>query len=174
MANKGITLCISCLVMCAFAYCSKSSPTVQILKEFPLDSVDGIIAQSDVQFDKDVSSDGKGSLKIIAKGPLTLKLLEVEGINIEDARLIYEAKVKTEGLEGNAYLEMWCQFLGKGEFFSRGLQSTASGNTGWMTMETPFFLQKGEKPERIKLNLVVDGIGAAWIDHIRLVKGPLK
>ncbi len=174
MAHKVTILCISCLVMCAGAYCSKSSPGVQVLKEFPLDSPEGIIAQSDVQFDKDVSSDGKGSLKIVAKGPLTVKLFEVEGISIDDARLIYEAKVKTEGLEGKAYLEMWCQFPGKGEFFSRGLQSTASGNTGWMTMETPFFLQKDEKPERIKLNLVVDGIGTAWIDHIRLTKGPLK
>jgi hypothetical protein len=174
MANKVTALGIGCFIMCACAYCSKSSPSVQVLKEFPLDSVEGIIAQSDVQLDKDVSSDGHGSLKIITKEPLTVKLLEVEGINIDDARLIYEAKVKTEGLEGKAYLEMWCQFLGKGEFFSRGLQTTASGNTGWMTMETPFFLQKGEKPERIKLNLVVEGKGTVWIDHLRLIKGPLK
>jgi hypothetical protein len=174
MANKIIPFGISCLVVFTFAYCSKSPPSVQVLKEFPLDSVEGIIAQSDVQLDKDLSSDGKGSLKIIAKEPLTVKLLEVEGISIDDARLTYEARVKTEGFEGKAYLEMWCQFLGKGEFFSRGLQSTASGNTAWMTMETPFLLQKGEKPERIKLNLVVDGAGTVWIDHIRLIKGPLK
>jgi hypothetical protein len=174
MLKKVTTLCIACLALYVFVCCSKSSQAVQVLKEFPLDSVEGIIAQSDVQLDTNVSSDGKGSLKISVKGPLTVKLFEVEVINIEDAQLIYEAKVKTEGLECKAYLEMWCQFLGKGEFFSRGLQSTASGNTGWMTMETPFFLKKGEKPERIKLNLVVEGKGTVWIDHIRLIKGPLK
>jgi hypothetical protein len=41
-------------------------------------------------------------------------------------------------------------------------------------MQTPFFLKKGEKPERVKLNLVITGKGTAWIDGIRLIKGPLK
>jgi len=155
--------------------CSRpSSQDVTVLKGFPLDSVDGVISQSDVQLDKNISNDGKGSLKIIAKEPIVVKLFEITDINIDDARLIYEAKIKTEDVVGQVYLEMWCQFPGKGEFFSRGLQSTASGNTNWMTMQTPFFLKKGEKPERVKLNLVITGKGTAWIDGIRLIKGPLK
>jgi len=49
-----------------------------------------------------------------------------------------------------------------------------SGTTDWTTEETPFFLQKGENPDNIKLNLVMNGTGTAWIDDIRLLKGALQ
>jgi hypothetical protein len=39
--------------------------------------------------------------------------------------------------------------------------------------ETPFFLKKGENPDNVKINLVVNGKGSVWIDDIRLVKAPL-
>ncbi len=141
-------------------------------KPFPSTNTDEIIARSDVEFDKDVSSDGKGSVRIVGKGPLTVKLFEVTGLDVDNTRLTYEAKVKTEKLDGKAYLEMWCRFPGKGEFFSRGLQMVATGDTNWMTMETPFFLKKGEKPDLVRLNLVLTGKGTVWIDGIRLLKGP--
>lgn len=44
----------------------------------------------------------------------------------------------------------------------------------WTTVETPFFLQKGQNPDNIKLNLVVNGKGTVWIDDIKLIKGPLQ
>jgi hypothetical protein len=100
-------------------------------------------------------------------------LYEVHNLAVEDARLIYQARVRTEGIVGQVYLEMWCHFPGKGEFFSRGLQNSLTGSNEWVTMETPFFLKKGEKPDSVKLNLVVNGKGTAWIDDIRLLKGPL-
>ena len=68
---------------------------------------------------------------------------------------------------------MWCRFPGKGEFFSRGLQSPLTGTTDWTTEETAFFLKKGENPDNVKLNLVINGSGTAWIDDVRLLKGPL-
>ena len=106
--------------------------------------------------------------------PTVIRLFETGDIDIEDARLIYQAKVRTEGVQGQVFLEMWCHFPGKGEFFSRGLQSPVSGTTEWTSVETPFFLQKGENPDNVKLNLVIDGTGTVWIDDIRLIKGPLK
>jgi hypothetical protein len=60
-----------------------------------------------------------------------------------------------------------------GEFFSRGLHSPLSGSVDWTTQEIPFLLQPGQKPELIKLNLVVNGTGTVWIDDIHLLKGPL-
>ena len=154
--------------------CTQKQSSVFELKKFPVDSMDGVITQTGVEPDSKITSDGKGSLCITADGPTTVRLFEVHGLDVENARLIYQAKVRTEGVEGQVYLEMWCNFPGKGEFFSRGLQSPLSGSTGWTTEETPFFLQKGEKPDYIKLNLVVNGKGAAWIDDIRLLKGPLN
>jgi hypothetical protein len=49
-----------------------------------------------------------------------------------------------------------------------------SGTNGWTSVETPFFLKKGEKPDNVKLNVVVDGTGTVWIDDIKLMKGPLQ
>jgi len=75
-------------------------------------------------------------------------------------------------VEGQVYLEMWCHFAGRGEFFSRGLQTPLTGTTDWTSGETPFFFKKGENPDNIKLNLIIKGKGTVWIDDIRLLKGP--
>ncbi len=90
------------------------------LRRFPIDSLDGIIAQSGAQLDRENSSDGKG------------------------------------------------------EFFSRNPQAAASGTSNWTSISTPFFLKRGENPDNIRLNLVVEGKGTVWIDDIRLVEGPLE
>ena len=154
--------------------CSKPSGQTVELKRFPLDTMEGVITQTGVELDNKITSEGKGALRIIADGPTTVRLLEVSGLDVENARLIYQAKLRTEGVEGQVYLEMWCHFPGKGEFFSRGLQTPLTGTMNWTTEETPFFLKKGDKPDYIKLNLVVNGKGTAWIDDIRLLKAPLN
>lgn len=164
-------LCLAFILI--ISGCTKPEKEVTELKRFPIDSLEGVITQSGVQFDKETSNDGNGSLRIAATEPIVVRLFEVRGLDIENARLIYQAKVRTEGVEGQVYLEMWCHFPGRGEFFSRGLQMLLTGTTNWTTEETPFFLKKGEKPDYIKLNLVINGKGTAWIDDIRLFKGPL-
>jgi len=171
---RSFKLVLWLLLILTFVGCSKPPQEVVELKKFPIDSLEGVITQSGVQFDKEISSDGNGSLKIIATEPTVVRLYELGGIDVENARLIYQAKVRTEGVEGQVYLEMWCHFPGKGEYFSRGLQTPLTGTTNWTTEETPFFLKKGENPDNVKLNLVINGKGTAWIDDIRVLKGPLK
>lgn len=153
--------------------CTISSTPVVELKQFPIENLDGVIARSAVEFDIEVSSDGNGSLRIRADAPMSVRLFEVTDIDIEDARLIYQARVRSEDIRGQVYLEMLCHFSGAGEFFSRNIQTPISGTTEWTTEETPFFLQKGQKPDYIKLNLVIDGVGTVWIDDVRLLVGPL-
>jgi hypothetical protein len=170
MRNFVLGMCVAFILV----NCSKAPQEVVELKRFPIDSLEGIMTRSGVQFDKEVSSDGNGSLKIIATEPTVVRLFELGDIDIENARLIYQAKVRTEGVEGQVFLEMWCHFPGKGEFFSRGLQTPLTGTTNWTAEETPFFLKKGENPDNVKLNLVINGKGTAWIDDIRVLKGPLQ
>ena len=174
MYKKKLMMILCFSVVFCIAACTQSTTNATELKQFPVDNLDGIISQSGVQFDEKISSDGKGSLKIVATEPTVINLYEIRDINIENARLMYQARVRTENVDGQVYLEMWCHFTEKGEFFSRGLQSPLTGTTGWTTLETPFFLQKGQKPDYVKLNLVINGTGTVWIDDIRLVKGPLK
>ena len=103
----------------------------------------------------------------------TFRLFEVENPGVEQCVVTYRAKLKTENLTEQAYLEMWCRFPGKGEFFSRGLAHAVTGSNNWASYETPFFLKKGEKPDLIKLNLVVKGAGKVWVKDVELLKSPL-
>jgi hypothetical protein len=140
------------------------------LKHFPVDDLDGIVPQPVLQFDKSVSSDGNGSIRIDASEPTTLFLYTIDDLHIDNTQIVYEAKVKSENLNGQTYLEMWCVFKDKGEFFSRGLENAISGTTDWETISAPFMLKENEMPDQFKLNLVVNGSGTVWIDDIRLVK----
>lgn len=164
------------VVALAFMLCGCLTGQVAVaeLKSFPTDNIDGVITRTDVTIDKDVSSAGKGSVKMTASEPRTVKLFETGPIDVDNARLIYKAKLRTENVKGQAYLEMWCSFPGKGEFFSRGLQSPLTGTNEWTTVETPFFLKSGEKPDNVKLNVVINGTGTVWIDDVKLLKGPLQ
>ena len=173
MARKLFAVAGIAVIALLVSGCGKQQTKVTELKNLPLDNLDGLITLTGVEIDKSVSSDGSGSLKINATEPMTVNLYEINDVEIENARLIYQARVRCENLGGKAYLEMWCHFPGKGDFFSRGLQAPISGTMNWTTVETPFFLKTGEKPNIIKLNLVVDGKGTAWIDDIKLLKAPL-
>jgi hypothetical protein len=102
-----------------------------------------------------------------------IHLFEVAKPGAEDCMVIYRVKLKTEGLSGQAYLEMWCRFPGKGEFFSRDLEHPITGSNDWASFETPFFLKKGEAPDLIKLNVVVKGAGKVWVKEVELIKAPL-
>lgn len=147
------------------AGCRSTKPRqIEILHAFPLDSLDGVLTRDGVAIDHNVSSDGHGSLRIQADGTRTVRLFELGDIDVEDGILSYRARLRTKDLDGKAYLEMWCSFPGTGEYFSRALNSPVSGTTDWVTQQTPFRLDKGQNPDNVKLNLVVEGTGTVWID----------
>jgi hypothetical protein len=146
---------------------------VETLKEYPIASLEGVLTRTGVSFDSTTSADGNGSIKVTTDGPATIRLFETGDIDVDDARIIYRAHLRTEGVEGNVYLEMLCSFPGIGEAFSRALQAPLTGTVEWTSQETPFFLNAGENPDNVKLNLVIDGKGTAWIDEVTLTRGPL-
>jgi hypothetical protein len=143
------------------------------LKRFPLDNTEGIITQSGIQIDKQFSSDGNGSLRIEVTEPTTIRLFETGDIDIDNACLIYQARLRTENIEGGrVYLEMRCHIVGQGEF--PGVVRSLTESTDWTTTETWYLLKYGENPDNVKLNLIIDGNkGTVWIDDIRLLKGTL-
>lgn len=152
--------------------CSEPAAGVAELRHYPLSSLDQLITRSGVEIDRDVSSDGDGSLRIHATSPTTVRLFETGEIDVEAAKLIYRARLRTQDVKGKVYLEMWCHFP-TGEFFSRAVHDALSGTVEWATQETSFFLQRGQNPDNVKLNLVIEGTGTVWIDDVRLVRAPL-
>ncbi|HSI15079.1 MAG TPA: protein kinase [Chthoniobacter sp.] len=106
--------------------------------------------------------------KLVAQ-PRVVRLYEVPNPNVEDCTVLYRAKLMTRNLEGRAFLEMWCRFPGLGEAFSRGLDQTIGGSNDWVSCQIPFFLKKGEKPDLIRLNVVIQGEGEVYARNIELV-----
>jgi hypothetical protein len=142
----------------------------QDLKKLNLDDASAI--GTTIQTDTNVKAEGKASIKITTLWPTTICLGEVASLDIENAKLLYKAKVKSD-LDGSAYLEMWVHVVG-GQYFSRGMNDVVSQKTDWKTIQTPFLFQKGQRPDKVTLNLVVNGKGTVWIDDIVLSKEPLK
>jgi len=142
----------------------------QELQRLPLDSISSL--GTTVSSDLAVKKEGKASIKISTLGPTNICLGVVQPLNVENTRLVYQARVKSEKLEGVAFLEMWCE-VGGGRYFSRGMDSTVAGTMDWQILQTPFFLQAGQKVTRVTLHIVINGKGTVWVDDVVLFKKPL-
>ena len=142
----------------------------QELQRLPLDSASSL--GTTVLTDPAVKKEGKGSIKISTLGPTNICLGIVQPLKVENARLVFQARVKSENLEGAAFLEMWCE-VGGGRYFSRGMDSTVAGTMDWQILQTPFFLQAGQQVNRVTLHIVINGRGTVWVDDVVLFKEPL-
>ena len=147
----------------------------ELQSSYSLDSIEGVLTQDGVEFDKYISADGNGSARFFTNRPkkTVIRLFQTGPIGIDNCILIYSAQLKSELEDGRAYLEMWCDIPGKGEFFSRGLAQPITGQANWITAQTPFRLEAGQSPADVKLNLVIEGAGTVWIDDIKLLSSPL-
>lgn len=142
------------------------------LKRLSLD--DPSVASPKVMADTKEKVEGTSSLMITTQWPTTICLGEVTGPDIDNAKLIYSARVKTElKNKGTAFLELWAH-VGGGQFFSKGMTDAVSEKSDWKTIQTAFIFQKGQKPDKVTLNLVINGKGTVWIDDVVLSEEPLK
>ena len=48
-----------------------------------------------------------------------------------------------------------------------------SGTVNWARCKIPFYLKRGQKPDLIKLNVVVEGQGTMWLRDVKLLKTSL-
>lgn len=140
------------------------------LKKLSLDDASSL--GTTIQTDSRVKTEGKASIKITTQHPTTICLGEVVDLDVENAKLIYKAKVRSE-LDGIAFLEMWAHVDG-GWYFSKGMNDPIKGKSKWKLIQTPFMFQKDQKPDKVTLNLVIKGKGTVWIDDLTLSKAPLK
>ncbi len=59
-----LPLCFACALIAAG--CTQPQKEVIELKKIPMDSLERMVTESGVPFDREISRDGRGSLKIIA------------------------------------------------------------------------------------------------------------
>ena len=152
--------------------CFLASPPAgagEILEQLKLDDP----ASLGLTIEIDITGDGSAVIKVTTAWPTVVNLTEVLSLDVEAATLLYQTKARSQDLDGTAFLEMWCHFPDGGSYFSRGLDSTLTGTTDWQTLRTRFLLQAGQRPERVTLNLVINGRGTVWIAHGTLEVEPL-
>jgi hypothetical protein len=152
--------------------CSRPPAAEEALFRDPVRDLGHVLPQAGVAFDARTTSDGNGSLRIDTADSTSVRLYEVGDIDVEHARLVYRARLRTEGVDGHVYLEMWCRFPGQGEFFSRALHAPLTGSSEWTWQETPFFLNRGQNPDHVALNIVITGRGTVWVDDVTLLRAP--
>lgn len=152
--------------------CGSREAETTTLVRYPCDDLRDMISTDQVIFDPNVSLDGKGSFRIDATGTHTYNLFEIDRPAVDSTRLIVRAHVRTKNLTGQTFLEILCRFPTVGEFFGRGMDHPVRGTTDWQTIETSFNLRPGESPDRIRLNIVVEGRGTIWIDDVEVLQAP--
>ncbi len=170
--SRNHTLIMTILLSVVWAACSQGSTAEEVLFSNAVHDETGVVSQGQVVFDAETTSDGTGSLMIEAEDSTTVRLYEAGDIDVEDSRLVYRARMRTENVQGDVFLEMWCRFPGMGRYFSRAMHAPLSGTTEWTLQETPFFLEAGQNPDAVQLNIVVSGPGTVWVDEVELVKLP--
>lgn len=126
----------------------------------------------DATISHEAIADGEGWTIEVADSR-TVRLFEVAEPSVEQCRLTYRADLRSEKVGGRAYLEMWCRLPGGGEFFSKGFHNALRGSNEWASYEIPFFLKRGQRPDLVKLNLVVEGGGRVSIRRVALESTPL-
>lgn len=124
-----------------------------------------------IEPDKEDKKEGPASLRVTTKWPTTVCLGQVKP-DVEGGTLVYTAEAKCN-LKGTAMLEMWAH-LNEGVYFGRNPASAVANKNGWTTLTTTFHLKQGQKPEKITLNLIINGVGVVWVDDAKLEFKPIQ
>ncbi len=147
---------------------------VTVIARNRLDSLDDVDSTSDMRIDHVLTTDDNGSLRIRAKQPQRILLVETGAIDVQGVNLVFQADIRAAGVKGDVYLELECRFPGTGSHVSRALDYALSGSTGFVSAETSYRLGKSDRPESVKLYLVINGKGTVWADNVRLGTRPVE
>lgn len=172
MKANGLLVAATLALLVATMGCSKKGPGAPSdIEYFACDSMDKVVTTDLVAFDPGFSADGKGSLKVTVEQPATVQLFEVPAPEAESAKYVFRAKVNMKDLLGDANLQMIIHFKNGGEV---NAYQTVRSPGAWTPMEVFGIVQKGQKPDMVRLNLLVNGTGTCWVDDVHLVQQPLQ
>jgi len=161
--------------------CFGSSEKETSVLRFPVSGAGDIVDSQGVEYDAGTSFSGSdGSILVEAGKPVTLSLFTPDTSGLNHSRIVYKARLKTEGLKGEgeergiAFLELRTLYSNGEEVVARGPRIPPTGTTDWLPVETDLYLDTGPEPEKITLALGVEGRGKVWVDDIVLESRPLR
>ncbi len=117
-------------------------------------------------------------IQVSGKGGAALHktVLVVDEPGIRSAFYAVRGQVRTEGVAGKGYLEMWSLFPGGGKYFSRtlgegGPMGHLGGSQDWRPFVLPFQARPGGPlPVKLEIDVVLPGGGEVWIGQLQLVQ----
>jgi len=108
--------------------------------------------------------------------PATLTILTLEAPKITTSTYALAGRVRYQGVEGEAYLEMWSHFPGGQKYYSRTRESAGpmrmlTGSSDWREFVLPFHSKpQTPPPAKLVLNLVLPAGGEVVVGPVRLVE----
>jgi hypothetical protein len=111
------------------------------------------------------------------QGPGTHPVIVLEAPAAAGDGYAITGQVAYDGVEGDAYLEMWSQFPDGSRYFSRTLAGSGSlaklrGSSPERAFALPFQLTPGApRPTRLEVNLVLPGAGRVTLRGLRFEPG---
>lgn len=143
------------------------------LARFPIDS-GAVRPGSAGSFDPAVSQDGRGSLRVYTEDGGLLRLYELDEIGEVSGQVTLTGFLRSQGLRGQAMLELRCRPAQGNEAFIRGIQHAVSGDSDWRPQEVRFADPAlCRDPAAVRINLLVrGGPGTVWVDDLRLWSVP--
>lgn len=106
--------------------------------------------------------------RVSADSAQSVRLFELHPKGLNASRLAFVAEAKAIEVYGTAHLEMWVNFPGKGEFFSKALDTPLTGNLEWSHYSAPFVLPGDLQPDRIRLQLTFADRGTVLLRDVRV------
>lgn len=155
----------------ATAACYEPVRPARELAWIPISSLEGVVTDPgrSIFLDETTTWDGNGALRLHAHGPSEVILYQVEGIDVDGAVLTYQARVRTRDAVGKVYLELVCAIADGPTVGADAAAEALTGTGEWALQRAHLRLDPGERPERVYLNVVVEGSGHVWVDDIRIL-----
>jgi hypothetical protein len=145
------------------------------IAHYPLNA-DAVPSGADAVFDRDVSQDGGGSLRVVTgEDGGRLRLYRIDDVGPVDGALLYTGFLKSQDLQGMAYFELWCHPADGNPAFVRGVARRVEKSSDWKPQELSFSQPETcTDPVSVELNVVIQGAGTVWIDNLRLWDVPVE
>ena len=145
------------------------------IAHYPL-SAGAVPSGADAVFDRDVSQDGGGSLRVVTgEQGGRLRLYRLDDVPPIEGALLYTGFLKSQDLEGLAFFELWCHPVQGNPAFVRSIPRRVAGTSDWKPQELSFSRPETcHNPSSVELNVVIQGAGTVWIDNLRLWDVPVE
>ncbi len=125
-----------------------------------------------------LGSEGEWSERTFeVRGPGTERIAVLDAPAVTADRYAITGSVAYDGVDGDAYLEMWSQFPDGSRYFSRTLDEAGPlgklrGSSPERPFALPFFLSPGApRPVRLEVNVVLPAAGRVTLRGLRLESG---